>query len=112
MSIPELARHTGLDVQTARRAENGEPIQSRTEQSIAAALSKGVGLDIQVKARPARPAKAFPQERLQATYTCLLEQGEQVTKARLRQEARVSTDAAGAFLRAQRTRATTPTPQE
>ena len=48
-SIPELARRAGLDVQTARRAEDGEPIQGRTAQSIAEALSKGMGRDIQVK---------------------------------------------------------------
>ncbi len=54
------------------------------------------------KAKATHPAKASPQERLQAAYTRLLERGEKVTKARLRQEARVSTDAAGAFLRARR----------
>ena len=54
------------------------------------------------KVKPARPAKATPQERLQAAYTRLVAQGEQVTRARLRQEARVSTDAARAFLHAQR----------
>jgi len=54
------------------------------------------------KAKPAHPAKASPQERLSEAYTHLLAQGEQVTRARLQQEARVSTDAAGAFLRAQR----------
>ncbi len=48
-SIPELARRAGLDVQTARRAEDGEPIQGRTAQSIAEALSRGMGRDIQVK---------------------------------------------------------------
>ena len=48
-SIPELARRAGLDVQTARRAEDGEPIQGRTAQSIAEAWSRGMGRDIQVK---------------------------------------------------------------
>lgn len=64
------------------------------------------------KDKPTRPAKASPQERLQAAYTRLVVQGEKITKARLRREARVGTDAAGAFLQAQRTRETTPTPQE
>ena len=54
------------------------------------------------KTKPARPAKASPQERLSEAYTHLIVQGEPVTRARLRQKARVSTDAAGAFLRAQR----------
>jgi RNA polymerase sigma factor (sigma-70 family) len=54
------------------------------------------------KAKSARPAKASPQERLQTAYTRLVAQGEQVTRARLQREAGVSTDAAGAFLRAQR----------
>jgi len=49
VSIPELARHAGLDVQAARRAEDGEPIQGRSAQSIAEALSKGMGSGIQVK---------------------------------------------------------------
>ncbi len=52
--------------------------------------------------KPARPAKASPQARLSEAYTHLAAQGEQITRARLRQEAGVSTDAAGAFLRAQR----------
>lgn len=63
------------------------------------------------KARSTRPAKASPQERLQAAYTRLLAHGEKVTKARLRQEARVSTDAAGAFLRARRSAEASTTPQ-
>jgi len=54
------------------------------------------------KVKPARPAKASPQERLSEAYTRLMAHGEQVTRARLRQEARVSTDAAGAFLREKR----------
>jgi len=54
------------------------------------------------RAKPTRPAKATPQERLQAAYTRLLARGEKMTRARLRQEARVGTDAAGAFLRALR----------
>jgi RNA polymerase primary sigma factor len=37
------------------------------------------------KAKPASPAKASPQERLQAAYTRLVAQGEQVTRVRLRQ---------------------------
>ena len=65
------------------------------------------------KSKPACPAKASPQERLQAAYTRLVARGEQMTKARLRQEARVSTDAAGAFLRLQLTQERQPpTPQE
>jgi len=64
------------------------------------------------KVKPARPAKASPQERLQAAYTRLVARGEKITKARLRKEARVGTDAAGAFLRAQRTGDATTTPQE
>jgi RNA polymerase sigma factor (sigma-70 family) len=55
-----------------------------------------------VEAKPARPTKASPQERLQAAYTRLVAQGEQVTRTRMRQEAEVSTDVARAFLRAQR----------
>jgi RNA polymerase sigma factor (sigma-70 family) len=47
-------------------------------------------------------AKETPPERLRQAFACLLAQGEQITRARLRQEAGVSTDAAGAFLRAQR----------
>jgi RNA polymerase primary sigma factor len=54
------------------------------------------------KVRPARPAKASPQGRLATAYTRLVARGEQVTRARLRKEARVSTDALGAFLRARR----------
>ncbi len=54
------------------------------------------------KVKPACHAKATPQERLSEAYTGLVAQGEQVTRARLRQEARVSTDAARAFLHAQR----------
>jgi len=54
------------------------------------------------KTKPACPAKASSQERLSEAYTHLIVQGEPVTRARLRQKARVSTDAAGAFLRAQR----------
>lgn len=46
----------------------------------------------------ARPAKASPQERLSEAYARLVAQGEPVTRARLRQEARVSTDAARTFL--------------
>lgn len=54
------------------------------------------------KEKPARPAKASPQERLTEAYARLLARGEKVTKARLRAEARVSTDTAGAFLRMRR----------
>jgi RNA polymerase primary sigma factor len=54
------------------------------------------------KPNHARPAKASPQERLSEAYAHLLERGEKVTKARLRKEARVGTNAAGAFLRARR----------
>ncbi len=64
------------------------------------------------KDKPARPAKASPQERLQAAYTRLLAQGEKMTKARLRKEARVSTNAAGSFLRARRSAEAPTTPQE
>jgi RNA polymerase sigma factor (sigma-70 family) len=64
------------------------------------------------KVKPAHPAKSSPQERLTEAYTRLVVQGEQVSRARLRQEAKVSTDAAGAFLRMQRARDTTPTPRE
>jgi RNA polymerase sigma factor (sigma-70 family) len=49
-----------------------------------------------------RAAKASPQERLSSTFAQLAAQGEPITKARLRRLAGVSTDAAGAFLRAQR----------
>ena len=54
------------------------------------------------KAKPPRPTKASSQERLSEAYAHLVAQGEQVTRARLRREARVSTDAARAFLHAQR----------
>jgi RNA polymerase sigma factor (sigma-70 family) len=54
-------------------------------------------------AKPVRPAKASPQERLNKAYTHLVAQGEQITRARLRQEAGASTDAARGFLRALRT---------
>ena len=54
------------------------------------------------KEKPARPAKASPQERLTEANARLLARGEKVTKARLRKEARVSTDTAGAFLRMRR----------
>lgn len=64
------------------------------------------------KGKLARPAQATPQERLQAAYTRLAARGEKITRARLRQEARVSTDAAGAFLRAQRTGDATTTPRD
>lgn len=60
------------------------------------------------KGKSARPAKASPQERLSEAYTRLLAQGEQVTRTRLRQEARVSTDAASAFLRTHRAGNTNP----
>ena len=63
------------------------------------------------KEQPARPAKASPQERLDGAYICLLARGEKVTKVRLRAEARVSTDAVGAFLRARRSGNMT-TPQD
>jgi hypothetical protein len=64
------------------------------------------------KDKPARPAKASPQDRLQAAYKRLAAQGEKITKARLRQEARVGTNAAGAFLRAQCTGDVNTTPLE
>ena len=54
------------------------------------------------KANPVLPAKASPRERLSEAYARLVAQGEQVNRARLRREARVSTNAAGAFLRALR----------
>ena len=56
------------------------------------------------KAKPARPAKASPQERLQRAYSHLVAQGERVSRARLRQEAGVNTDAARAFLGEKRAR--------
>lgn len=55
-----------------------------------------------VRPKPAHPAKVPPQERLRETYTRLVVRGEKITKARLRKEARVSTDTAGVFLRARR----------
>lgn len=55
-------------------------------------------------AKPVRPAKASPQERLNEAYTRLVAQGEQITRARLRQEAGVSTDAARTFLGEKRAR--------
>lgn len=64
------------------------------------------------KTKPVLPVKASPQERLQAAYMRLLAQGEKVTKARLRKEARVSTDAAGVFLRVQRAGDATPMSEE
>lgn len=64
------------------------------------------------KEKPARPAKVSPQERLNEAYARLLARGEKVTKARLRKEARVSTDAAGAFLQALCNGDTTTTPQD
>ena len=60
------------------------------------------------KGKLARPAKASPQERLSEAYRRLVAQGEPVSRARLRKEAGVSTDAASAFLRMQRTGDATP----
>jgi transcriptional regulator with XRE-family HTH domain len=48
-SQAELARRAGLDVQTARRAEEGEQIQGRTAISIAQALSDALGRTINIK---------------------------------------------------------------
>jgi RNA polymerase sigma factor (sigma-70 family) len=64
-----------------------------------------------VKVKPARPAKATSQERMQKAFGHLLAQGEQITRTRLRQEAGVSTDAAGTFLRSQRAADTAAVPQ-
>ncbi len=55
------------------------------------------------KVKPARPAKASQEERLATAFAHLVARGEKITRVRLRQEAGVSTDAAGAFLREQRT---------
>jgi transcriptional regulator with XRE-family HTH domain len=48
-SQAELARRAGLDVQTARRAEDGEQIQGRTANAIVQALSTALGRVIQIK---------------------------------------------------------------
>ncbi len=48
-SQAELARRAGLDVQSARRAEDGEPIQGRTANAIAQALSEALGRPVQIR---------------------------------------------------------------
>jgi transcriptional regulator with XRE-family HTH domain len=48
-SQAELARRAGLDVQSARRAEDGEQIQGRTANAIAQALSAALGRTIQIR---------------------------------------------------------------
>lgn len=100
----------GLSVTMARLCSRAH-VGSRA----AAAFLKTYHPVVRPKPRPAskvKSAKASPQQRLQAAYTRLLAQGEKITKAHLRREARVSTDAAGAFLRAQRTADATTAPQK
>jgi RNA polymerase sigma factor (sigma-70 family) len=103
----------GLSVTMARLCSRAH-VGSRA----AAAFLKNYHPVARPKPRPAskdklaRSAKATPQKRLQAAYSRLVARGEKITRARLRQEARVSTDVAGAFLRAKRTGDATTAPQD
>lgn len=105
-------------VQERLEAEGLSVTMTRLCSRAAAAFLKNYHPVARPKPRPAskdklaRSAKATPQERLQAAYSRLAARGEKITRARLRQEARVSTDAAGAFLRSQRTGDATTAPQD
>jgi transcriptional regulator with XRE-family HTH domain len=48
-SAAELARRAGLDAQTVRRAEKGEPTFFHTAGAIATALSKGLGRTVRIE---------------------------------------------------------------
>lgn len=45
-SLSELARRAGLDFNTTKRAENGEPVSSRTAMALARAISEGLNQTI------------------------------------------------------------------
>lgn len=45
-SLSELTRRAGLDFNTTKRAENGEPVSSRTATALARAISEGLGQTI------------------------------------------------------------------
>lgn len=48
-SAAELARRAGLDAQTVRRVERGEPAFLHTVGAIATALSKGMGTIVRIE---------------------------------------------------------------
>jgi transcriptional regulator with XRE-family HTH domain len=48
-SAAELARRAGLDAQTVRRVESGEPAFLHTVGAIATALSKGLGKAVRIE---------------------------------------------------------------
>jgi transcriptional regulator with XRE-family HTH domain len=48
-SAAELARRAGLDAQTVRRVENGEPAFLHTIGAIATALSRGLGRTVKIE---------------------------------------------------------------
>jgi len=48
-SAAELARRAGLDAQTVRRVENGEPAFLHTVGAIATALSKELGKTVKIE---------------------------------------------------------------
>jgi hypothetical protein len=101
----------GLPVTMANLCSRAH-VGSRAAAAFLKTYSPAIRLRPASKEKPARPAKASPQERLNEAYTRLLARGEKVTKARLRTEARVSTDTAGAFLRARRSAEIPTAPQE
>jgi lambda repressor-like predicted transcriptional regulator len=47
-SIAELARHAGIDYNTAKKALDSKPITPKTARSIAEALSQELGTPVQI----------------------------------------------------------------